>query len=511
MKPVRKEEIEFSLLYVEDDGEAREMVCRMLTRKLPGMTLHTAANGAVALDLYREHRPDIVVTDILMPAMDGIRMATEIKALNPDALIIAVTAYSDTRYLLEAIEIGINRYVLKPVDFGKLFAAIEKCVETITLKKQVARQNQHILKLSRAVEENPCSIVITDSQGIISYVNPAFTRLTGYSSDEAIGKNPRILKSDKMPLSTYEELWSTITTGSEWRGEFLNRKKNGGLYWESASISPIFNDQGDVTSFVAVKEDITERKRNEERIEVLNTDLSAHASELEIANQDLEAFSYTVSHDLRKPLTNISCFCQVIQEVYGADLNKECRDYIRDILAETFRMDQLISTILTFSRLSRNPLNLGPVDLSGIAANVAARLGRNEPDRQHIIRISEGIIVEGDYKLLQMVVENLLGNAWKYTATREKTEIEFGMTDIAGEPAYFVRDNGVGFDMANGEKLFIPFERLHNSKEFEGHGIGLATVNRVILRHGGKIWAESAPDKGATFFFTLPDHHAQLH
>ena len=257
---------DISILYVEDEPEPREMVGRVLALQLRSLRLYTAENGEAGLALYRKHRPDIVITDINMPLMDGIRMGNEIKSLNPEAIIIAVTAHSDTSYLLDAIETGISNYVLKPIDYDKLFEAIAKGIETVRMKRVVQEQNNYIRMLSRAVEASPCSVVITDSKGVIEYVNTKFTELTGYSSEEAIGQNPRILKSDRVPPDTYEELWGTITAGREWRGEFLNLKKNGGLYWESASISPIFNDQGAITHFVAVKEDITERKRAEKAL-----------------------------------------------------------------------------------------------------------------------------------------------------------------------------------------------------------------------------------------------------
>ncbi len=504
MTLVHKGDADILILYVEDDPEAREMVSRVLARKIRTLRLYTAENGAAGLALFKEHRPDIVVTDINMPVMDGIRMGEEIKALDPDALIIAVTAYSDTRSLLNAIEIGINNYVLKPIDYDKLFAAIDKCIETVTLKRRVNEQNEHIRQLSRAVEAGPSAVVITNSKGIIKYVNPKFTEMTGYTPEEAIGQNPRILKSNKMPADIYEELWGDITDGNEWHGEFLNRKKDGGLYWESASISPIFGGQGDITHFVAVKEDITERKRAAEKIEILNTTLAARASELEAANQELEAFNSMVSHDLRKPLTNINCNCQVILELYRATLNEQCHDYVKDIYTETLRMSQLIDTLLTFSRLGRAELHLQPVDLSGTAAYVAKTFRQAEPGRNCTVHIEEGIRAEGDPKLLKVVLENLLGNAWKYTGKREKAIIEFGVTEIDGERVCFVRDNGIGFDMAYAEKLFLPFERAPDARDFEGYGIGLSTVRRIIQRHGGKIWAESEPDKGAAFFFTLP-------
>ena len=400
MIPVRKEDYEISILYVEDDPEARELVSRVLARKIRALRLYTAENGAAGLALYREHRPDIVITDINMPVMDGIRMSNEIKSLNPEALIIAVTAYSDTRYLLDAIETGISNYVLKPINYDKLFAAIDKCVEIVTLKQRVNAQNAHIRQLSRAVEASPSAVLITNSKGIIKYVNPKFTAMTGYSAEEVIGQNPRILKSEKMAASTYEELWSTITAGKEWHGQFLNRKKNGELYWEAASISPIFNDQGAITHFVSVKEDITERKRAEERIEELNTTLAARASELEAANQEMEAFNYMVSHDLRKPLTNINCNCQVILELYGSQLDQQCCGYVTDIYDETLRMSQLIDTLLKFSRLNRTELRPQAVDLSDIAAYVASTLRIADPERSAVFHIADGIVAQGDPKLL---------------------------------------------------------------------------------------------------------------
>jgi PAS domain S-box-containing protein len=503
MKPLYSDNVEISILYVEDEADAREMVGRALARKIHHLRLFTAENGEVGLNMFREHRPDIVITDMHMPMMDGIRMAGEIKALNPETLIVAVTAYSDTRYLLDAIEIGINHYVLKPVDYDKFFAVIDKCIEIVTLKKQVAYQNQHISRLSRVVEENPCSIVITDSRGIINYVNPQFTRLTGYSSEEVIGQNPRILKSDQLPTEAYGELWTTIIAGKVWRGEFLNRKKNGECYWESASISPFINDQGVITHFIAVKEDISERKRAEKEIELLNTELASHAIELEMANQELEAFSYTVSHDLRSPLTGILGFSQLLSELCAERPDEQCADYVQHILESARRMEQLITTLLDFSRLTHAKPNRETISLSKMAMSICLDLRMKEPERRVTLDIAEGITVNGDARLLRVVLENLLGNAWKYSGKKEAAIIEFGAIEGEGKPVCFVRDNGSGFNMADANSLFIPFKRLHDKDDFAGHGIGLATVHRIIKSHGGRIWAEGEVDKGATFYFTL--------
>jgi light-regulated signal transduction histidine kinase (bacteriophytochrome) len=247
-------------------------------------------------------------------------------------------------------------------------------------------------------------------------------------------------------------------------------------------------------TITALQEEIAKREEAEERIETLNAHLAAYASELEMANQELEAFSYSVSHDLRRPLTAINGYCQVIQTLCGARLDDECRGYLKEIHDGTLRMNQLIKTLLDFSRINRYELHRQKVNLSGLAGEVAASLQRAEPARRATFRIAEGMTANGDENLLRLVLENLFGNAWKYAGRREEAVIESGVTDTDGTPAYFIRDNGAGFDMAHADRLFIPFQRLHASDDYAGHGIGLATVQRIIQRHGGKVWAEGKPD-----------------
>ena len=231
--------------------------------------------------------------------------------------------------------------------------------------------------------------------------------------------------------------------------------------------------------------------------------LAARALELESANRELEAFNYTVAHDLRKPLTVVNGYCQAVREMCGNELDEQCSGYLREAYDGTLRMNQLIDTLLDFSRLAHVELHRESFDISAMVHGIAAELQLAEPARRVSFRIAEGIPVNGDVGLIRVVMENILGNAWKYTGAREESVIEFGMAEFDGEPAYFVRDNGPGFVMADAEKLFIPFQRLPGSGEFMGHGIGLATVERIIRRHGGRIWAEGEPEKGATFYFTV--------
>jgi light-regulated signal transduction histidine kinase (bacteriophytochrome) len=225
--------------------------------------------------------------------------------------------------------------------------------------------------------------------------------------------------------------------------------------------------------------------------------------ELEIANQELEMFAYSVSHDLRAPLRTIDGFSQALLEDYQDKLDEEGKDYLMRIRAASQRMGLLINSILQLSRLGRNEMRLEEVDLSGLAQNIAAELETNDPDRKVDFVIEKDVKGIGDKTLLRAVMENLLGNAWKFTQKQAEAKIEFGKTEKEGKTIYFIRDNGVGFDMKYANKLFIPFQRLHSDSEFAGTGVGLTLVQRIVRRHGGDIWVESAVEKGATFYFTL--------
>ncbi len=267
----------------------------------------------------------------------------------------------------------------------------------------------------------------------------------------------------------------------------------------------VTDDAGNVVRMIGTVQDVTEQKLLEEKLEILNSVLSARAGELEAANQGLEAFSYTVAHDLRNPLNAISGYCQLMQEVCSDKLDENCNEYLKNVYESTRRMTRLIEALLNFSRLDRVEPRRETVDLSTLAQEAAAELKMAEPGRRAVFRIAEGVSVNGDASLLRVVMDNLLGNAWKFTGSLEEAVIEVGVAEIDGKSAYFVRDNGAGFDMAYADKLFIPFQRLPGLglDEYTGHGIGLATVERIIKRHGGKIWAEGELGKGATFYFTL--------
>jgi len=242
-------------------------------------------------------------------------------------------------------------------------------------------------------------------------------------------------------------------------------------------------------------------KRALENIETLAADLTIRATELKTANRELEAFSYTISHDLRKPLAGIIGYCQLLESHCAGKSDDVCSKDLRKIRDESLRMDQLINTILEFSLIKDYSITRETVHLSEIAKNIVANLGQSRPDRVVTFVIADGLMAEADSRLMRILLDNLLCNAWKYTSRKAAAIIEFGATIAKGRKVYFVRDNGIGFCMNDTNKLFEPFLRLH--EDYEGLGIGLATVKRIIDRHGGIIWAEGEDGSGATFYFCL--------
>ncbi len=359
---------EISILCVEDEDDARELLLTTLKHNFPDLRLLSAGNGLEGLALCGKHHPRILLTDILMPGINGIELSTEIRRIVPNIVIIVMSAHSEVQYLLKAIEIGVNHFVLKPLNLSHLMGIVNRSITTIRLEDQVRIQ----------------------------------------------------------------------------------------------------------------------------------------AEDLAAANNELETFNYTVSHDLRLPLTVVGGFAQLLLDKIDPAQDPESSSYLEAICQSVTRMEELIDSLLELSRITHRELELNAVNLSDLATSISRELKIRDPERRVHFTIADNISCKGDQVLLRLVLENLLGNAWKYTSRRDEASIEFGMAELGDDIAFMVRDNGAGFDGRKADDIFRCFHRLHCNDEFSGQGIGLATVKRIIDRHGGTIRAEGEVNKGATFYVTLP-------
>jgi PAS domain S-box-containing protein len=350
------------------------------------------------------------------------------------------------------------------------------------------------------------AIFIVDAELRYKDVNRKACELLGYLREELLQmKVLDILPPEQLHRSANE--FAKIQQKGEYE-KFVGRvrTRDGRLLDVEVSASAIV-EGGLVVGSRDILRDITERKRAEDEIRRLNEELELRVRErteqLVAANRELESFSYSVSHDLRSPLVHVDGFSQILLEDYADRLDRDGVNYLHRIRAGTKRMGQLIDDLLNLSRVSRSELTPQTINLSKMAHVISLELQAPQTGRPVSFAIAEGVTACGDARLLRVVLENLLGNAWKYSSKQERAVIEFGITAVDGEPAYFIRDNGVGFDMAYAGKLFGAFQRLHGVSEFEGTGIGLATVQRIIHRHGGRVWAEGEVGRGAIFYFTL--------
>jgi PAS domain S-box-containing protein len=403
-------------------------------------------------------------------------------------------------------ELGVRAPETGPVEIAEVAREFNRMLTIRTEAEVALRQRNAELRESearfRAIASHSPDHLLVQDQALryVFVMNPQL----GLTEQDMLGKTDHdfLSKDDADKLTAIKR--QVLEGAQPVHLETTLLSRTGEQQWFDGTFVPRLGDDGQIDGLIGYFRNITERKRTDAEIQRHTEALRQRTVELDAVNKELDAFSYSASHDLRAPLQTIDGFSRALLEDCGEKLDPDAQDYLRRIRRAVQLMAQLVDDLLKLSRLTRADMHPGTVDLGGIARSVADRLREQDPAREVDFDIAADHTVHGDARLLAVLVENLLGNAWKFTSRHAQAKIEVGVAEHEGERVHFVRDDGAGFDMAQMDKLFIPFQRLHATSDFPGTGIGLALARRIVLRHGGRIWAEGAQEKGATFYFTLP-------
>src|SRR5262249_33297775 len=428
--------------------------------------------------------------------------------LGPATLAVVLSSLAFNYYFTEPIHtFYVNRtdlgYYIVFVTFAVLvtwFSTIRRRFERQLVRSREELRKEVAIRTRQAglLDLTHDSIFVRDLDDRISYWNRGAQELYGFTAEEAIGKISYELLQTEFP-TTREEIRAELLRAGRWEGELQKRKVEGTRVFVSSRWSLVRDDQGRAVEVLETGNDITDRRRREEEVRKLNEELAQRGDQLQATNKELEAFAYSISHDLRAPLRHMVGYTELLQKQVGSMLDEKSRRYMATIIESTNRMGTLIDDLLSFSRIGRAEKRETKVSLEQLVKEVRDEMQPETSGRDIAWSIGQLPELQGDRSMLRLALVNLISNAVKFTRKRPHAQIEIGCLDKKDEAVtLFVRDNGVGFDMRYVDKLFGVFQRLHRADAFEGTGIGLATVQRIIHRHGGKVWAEGLVDAGAT-------------
>jgi len=520
------------ILHLEDSSEDAVLIEQAILNDGIEAQLTLAQNRAEFMAALERGGFNLVLTDSTMPGFSGLEALKLVRQKHPAVPVICVSGIVTPKQATEALQEGAHALVLKDHSW-QLVAAIRVEQEN----QRLTRINQGRARLIAAVEELSLA---RDLESIMTIVRRAARELTGadgatfvlkdgefcyYADENAIAP---LWKGQRFPLKICISGWAMLNRQPAviediYADPRIPVDAYRPTFVKSLAMVPIRTEEpiGAIGNYWA-----KQRMPSKEEIELLqalaNTTSVAmenvqvykeleqrvrdRTTQLEAANRELEAFSYAVSHDLRAPLRSMRGFTDIVLKQSSDKLDENSRGLLGRAAAAGEHMSQLIEGLLGLSKFSQGDFKKEKIDLTALAKEILSSLSIQEPERKVDVKIADGLQTEGDAGLLRAAVENLLSNAWKYSSKNPEARIEFGSTSQPdGSSAYYVRDNGAGFDMQYAQRLFQPFQRMHSPKDFPGTGVGLATVQRIMQRHGGRIWAESEAGKGSTFYFTLPD------
>jgi PAS domain S-box-containing protein len=488
------------LLMVEDCPSDAELVKHEIRKNGISFTNRVVETEADYVSAVHSFKPELIISDYNLPIFNGMRALRIREELAPEIPFILVTGTNNEEIAVECMKSGADDYILKD-NLKRLGEAIKSAIRKKEIIRSKNEAEEKLKILSLAVEQNPACIVITSVNGTIEYVNPKFTQITGYTAEEAIGKNPRILNSGFHTSEFYQNMWVTIMSGKEWIGELQNKKKNGELYWENALISPLLNEAGQIMHLVAIKEDITEKRRMIE-------DMIIAKEKAEAGDKLKTAFINNISHEIRTPLSGIVGFSEMI---LSPDISIENKTAFNEIIKKSSgRLMNTISNYLDISLLVSGNMEVrkSAFFLNNLlqeisdkfsapceAANIKLKIQKPE--------LHADLQINSDTELLMKVFSHLIDNALKFT---QQGEITFGYIKKDKALEFFVNDTGVGIEPEKTKQIFDYFMQadVSHTRRYEGSGLGLSISGEMVKLLGGHIHVKSAVDKGSSFYFSLP-------